>query len=367
MACLGSQVFPRVQVTSADNASGNVVHGYLAAAKTMGKGAALAAIDDDEMRAKCDAIDLESIPAGADSELTVAWDPDTDTGRILGSNLGRDYTAAMPGEFVGTADLVGRVADAVEGGDFKTGLQVKKARDSWQARALSLFSARAIGAESARFTMLYLGHDGRWYPDKAEFDAMDLSTFADELRALKQRIGAVRAAFAATGALPALHVGPHCRYCPSVPFCPAQGALAKAMVSDLSVIDQGIAALTDDEAGRAWEMLRMAEKLVERIKEGLQERARVQPIPLPDGKVLQEVPWSSTKIDGKVALRVLKEEGGDDLVFAAASVSKASIDRALAAAGKGAKEAKLVLGEIERAGGIRMMRSTQVRAVAAKK
>jgi len=364
MLCLGEEVFDTAKTTNPDNHHGSLVHEFLYHAKTAGREKALAGIEDDEFRAKMAAVDLNQIPLGVQGEISIAWDVQADTARVLGQKLNRDYSKALPGEIVITLDLAGQSDGAGDriaiGADYKTGNWVGEVKDNWQARFGSLAIARVVDADSAHFSMLYLSRTGQWSEESATFDAFDLSDFADQLRALVKRIEDARRRYEETKEIPPLHIGDHCTHCDSLRFCPAQHQLARSIVPELQRLETALAEMSAEDLGSAYAIAERAEGIVDIIKSAARARAHQEPIPLPNGKVLREVPWSSRGVDSRVALGVLSRRIGDR-ALEAAKVSVAGIERALEASDKTAEERKEILSEIEREGGIFVTKTKQIR------
>ena len=281
MECLGSCVLRRADAEGEYAATGTEIHAYLQHARA-DKGKALAMIEDPGTRERCEAIDLSRIPAGASSEVALAWDLATDKGEMLALAGRRMYPAGEV--YCGTADLVGRLPDgAVWIGDFKSGTAMA-ACDSWQLKTLALMAARAVGADRAEVDMITVGYDGKLRADHHALDGFDLDEVAAKLRDLAARIKS------ADPATVPLHSGAHCRYCRALRCCPAQTALVKAAVGKLATLEEKIADLTTEQAGAAWGWYYEVSDRLEAIKSALHLRvvAGEEPI-LPDGRRVKAV------------------------------------------------------------------------------
>lgn len=300
LICLGSCVLRVADEQGEAAATGHVIHRFLERAPT-DRTAALAEIDDDATRERCAAIDLSQIPAGAEREVAMAWDPETDTGEILRLDGHRRYPEGA--RYYGTADLVGRIEGGVWVGDYKTGTAFA-ASDSWQLRALALMAARAVQVDAAEVSMIVVDHRGRLRPDRHSLDGFDLDETAERLRQLARDI---RDADPRT--VP-LHAGPHCRYCRALLDCPAQTALVAALPGKLRSLEEKVASLTTEEAGDAWGLYYEAAARLETIKEALRLRVEAGEEPtLPDGRRMVQVRSSSVKKSdtAKAELRALSE------------------------------------------------------------
>ena len=292
-----------------DNRRGTAIHAYLARAAAVGRDRALAELLDDDLAAECSGIDVAAIPPGAQREVTLAWNWRTDRARVLGIGLERDYSAAESDEFVGTADLVGRTDGGAWIDDWKTGALKVRAARSMQLRFLGFAAARVIGVDHADVGMLYLGRDGRFRSDRASFDAFDLAAIADELRELVER-GEEAARAIAAGAPLRLHDGAWCEYCPALWGCPARRALIEtAAAGDLAALASfdsrshklggmflaQLEAMDPSRAGTAVDRVRLLRKVLDTADAAAKDLARRLPdgLPLPGGRALREVAWST--------------------------------------------------------------------------
>lgn len=357
--CIGSAVLPRVGSTSEYAERGIQIHAFLEAVNKIGRDAALAAIEDEDMRAICAEIDLAALPvdpACYRAEVTFAFDVSTGVGRVLGESLGRDYSAATALEIVGTADVVGLLGDdraCVL--DYKTGRsELPEPSVNRQLRFLALAAARAYGRNGAVVELVRLREDGSAWRQRAELDAFDLAEIAEELRRLAYQI-------LAAGDVPPLSIGAHCRGCHSVSFCPAQTGLLRALVAEPEASFEGmVAQLTPTQAPKAYEQYKALEALVDRLGDNLKTYARENPIALPDGRVYEEVTEPRKSLVGAAVWHVLRERFGDEAAWNAVKLTatQAAIkDLAGAAAVKrGDKKAleEELMGELARRGGIKV-------------
>jgi len=371
--CPASCVLPGVETTTGDNTRGTRVHAYLARAREVGKGAALAEVIDDEQRLKLEAIDLDALPAGAEGEVALAYDPDTDTTERLQLDDHRAYPHDgrrffMTLDLVGVTE-VGGVRRAFDG-DFKTGVMRVRAEDAMQLRVGTLAAARLVGADEGDGLMLYLRHDGRWNPNRAHFDAFDLEETRDQLVTLRSWVRRDHELVDAGRATElVLHDGPWCTYCPALRNCPAQKALvATAAGGELEAIVEGFAELAPAQAGQAYERLLILEKLVKGAKKVLQSMARAADgLPLSGDRLLREVLQRARVVDAGVALAVVEKEYGAtiaDAMRGAMRLSLTAIGEAFADAGLPSAITKEAVAAIARAGGITEHQRLQFRAVA---
>jgi hypothetical protein len=372
--CPASAVLPRVDSVNAAAARGTALHSYLEAVPVVGRDEALASVPD-EYRAACEALDLEALPVCAvryAAEVAFAFDPATWRARELGRSMGRDYSGARPGEIVGTADVVGLSEDGstLVVADWKTGRsELAKAERNWQLRFLALAGCRTYGATSAHVALVHIHENGTAHYDSAVFDPFDLAVIAHELARLANRV-AFAARSHASGEPPLATTGEHCKWCPCLPYCPAQTALVRTVVSgDPEWVESGWdRPVTPQDAARAYEIVKAVKAALARIERNLYTYAAGTPIPLPNGLVLGQVESTREEVDGEVARRVLAELHGQDVADRACewSTSKAAIERALRPVAASTEQKithlkKSALAAIAAAGGITRNTTTSVR------
>jgi len=340
--CLGSAVLPRVDSLNEHADKGNAKHLFLSMCLQLGREEALLQVPE-KYRAECAALDTSDLPASQAgqwmAELAFAFDVHSGIARVLGENIGRNYAAAgrVETEMAGSADLVGLTPETVVVIDYKTGRQpVTRCRDNWQMRGLAVFAARALGRSRAQAAVLYVDDEGTPRYDWAEWDAFDLDGFASELQGLGEDAFYASAVLATGKPVPGgLRTGSHCKYCPALTTCPAQGAFVRQLVATpTETLAELEAGLKDDETARAvFERVEAVEAVIKKAKAALYDRACSRPIPLGNGEVfgLREV-QGNEELDGEIAWKVISERFGAEVADKAARVfdaSKAGIKRAL--------------------------------------
>lgn len=338
-------------------------------AHDIGRDEALAEIDADAPhRAMCEQLPLEALPSGGRREVSFAWDHVTGRARILGTD--RDYSTVTATEYCGTADVIGAVDGVGIVIDWKSGRYVCDPEQASQLRFLALALATVNGFDEVRASFVYLREDGRFYRDETTFDGFDLAALSLKLQALPARI-ATEQAKVDGGGVPDVNNGPWCRFCPAAPACPAKVALARSFGGELVTIRERVAALTPNEAGKVYARALEYRDLVDNVLSNLRDVARVTPLELPDGRVLQETSVKiATKVDGDVAERVLMEMYGPEAAHEAVVLEKSTtltaIEDALrkrAQPGQLATMKRETLAVIRSRGGLREGSTVQVRPV----
>jgi hypothetical protein len=246
MNCAGSVLLPRAENASQWADAGHDEHAEIADQHTAGT------LPDWIARL---------IPAGARSELALAFDVATRQGRVIGENIGRAYGDVAPFEVVGSADMVGVDGDAVVVLDWKTGyLDVEPAATNPQMAFYALAACRAFGKDRAIVRLVYTKSNR---VDEAELDALDLAAFADRLESLFRRVALAQSNRAA-GAAVDTREGSWCRYCPSKAVCPSKvGLLAQIAAGGLATTT---GEMTPAVAARAYEQLVRIEQIVKEAR-----------------------------------------------------------------------------------------------------
>lgn len=278
---------------------------------------ALNAISNEEWRAWLASADIESLRdfLGQEvrTEVTFALDVDAEMVRELGDHLGRDYSQATADEVVGTTDYL--VPGPVPGvWDLKTGMRVTEAKDNLQikfaAYCLWQTSYAPIGVYGG---LIYLGEDGKFdTSDTHLFTHDELSGFPGELAAIRQAVASAREAYEEDGTLE-LHVGTHCKYCPSIAHCPAKTAPMRAMVTTIGdMIATAVTAMTDEQLGDAWEKTKLYKPALEKLEIELKEVVKRRGIDLADGRMVRAVTVNKSDLSKKRLIEELRARGATD-------------------------------------------------------
>lgn len=199
-------------------------------------------------------------------EVAFAWDPATDTARVLETNGHRDYSKATPEEIVGTADLV-----LVDGGrawvcDIKTGFgpNAESVAQHSQLKFLALCVSRAFVVDVVVIQVLRI-NGPRLEASEAVLEADDLDAVAQETRAIVAAI---------PGAEP--QSGDHCTslYCPAFNRCPrTQAIVAKVETAIAPEAAFRLVPKPESDEHAIWlnATVKAAEKFVEECKRGVRE------------------------------------------------------------------------------------------------
>lgn len=364
--CPASHVLPQVRTQSDAADFGTAVHRFLERAHAVGRDVALTETDG-RVRDLCEQLPLDELPAGGRREVSFAWNYKTGNARILGKN--RDYSDVGPDEYCGTADCVGTLNGVAIVIDWKSGRYVGDPSKAAQLLLLSLCLTYTMDVSDSRQSFVYLNDDGTFFRDEAAVDGFDLAAFALRLQALPAKIEVARVQVEA-GRDPDVSNGPWCRFCPAAPSCPAKVALARSFGNELVSIRERVTALSPDEAGKVYARALEYQALVEEVIAGLKDVARVTPLELPDGRVLQETMVKvPTRVDADVAETVLRETYGAEAASEAVTTEKSTtltaIESALrkrAAPGKLAGMKRDTVDALRARGGLKEGTALQVRA-----
>lgn len=287
MRCSASVVLPRAGLTGVEAEAGTANHDAI--------------VDGD--RSKPVVAEILSDATDVRHEVAYALDIETRSVRELGVNVGRNYGVLNSNEIALTVDLECRKLSTWWAVDWKSRERVTIARDNWQIRCEVMAVMGRHKADCAIGALAYLDDSEL---DAAPFDAYHVVGFWSDLAHMVTRIRAARAAFV-EGAEIDVAAGSWCKYCPAIPHCPAHTKLARALLGELEGIDESVQALTVEQCGRAWELLKRYDAIADRVKDSIRTRARHEPIPLTGGKRLMLVDSSRRSLDTAKAKEMLGE------------------------------------------------------------
>lgn len=294
IACPASAALPQVLSTNEDAERGDEIHAYnkrhLQGRISPEENLALV---PKEYRHTCAGIDFKRILGGRrDLRAEVAYSINVrdDEAQEIGVDIDRRYPATPAHVICGTLDIESTCLDDVPSvDDWKTGRhEVTECRHNLQM----MFGARArqllTGADLVRARILYVRENGRVDIDDAEFTRFELDGYVDELAAGARAVGIARELLA-SGGMPTVSTGDHCRYCGAMSVCPAYTALARTMAPDLAAIEERIRALSPAEGGAAWRKAKDCGRLVDRVVEALNALSYRHPLPTRPGKEVRPI------------------------------------------------------------------------------
>lgn len=347
-ACMLSEALPHVQTRGGlPSHKGSIAHTFLADSKTVGREEAFNRAPPEDVGWLSN-IPEDFLPATDATwivEVSFAFNPETETCRILGQNLSRNaaYALAKPGEMVGTADLICiEVRDGVQYItvlDYKTGRgYVEKALTNWQLWTYLLMACRAYNVDQGKCGIVRVMDTGAtWFDWSGEANAFAIDAHAANLRTLlRARRKAMQDPEAALATVEP-QVGDHCHYCPAFDSCPATtrllriAAQAREQTPTMSVFEAELSALSEVDKAKAYEMLCHAEDAVKRAWKDFDRMVRATgPVPLREDHVYgpKEIPKES--VIPERAVPALLEMFGDEVgnrVVGEALVSEESMTK----------------------------------------
>lgn len=326
---------------------------------------------DAPWRSTCEGIDLAALLDGvvsveADLSHVLRLDR-TAVQTTVASHRAYSDAEGVPG----TLDWLVRYADGrVRVIDFKGMMGVDRAADHVQLALYALHACRARALDSIEVEIVNVEEDGSLRRDAATLDGWDLDAAEARILEVHHRVIEARAQVAA-GETSRQRVGDHCGRCAALRVCPAQVALVRELA--VSPPDAtGLAALSDEAAGVAWEKLDALDTLIGRMRAALRVRAERAGLPLSDGRRLTPVESSRRSLDVKRALPVLREIVGDradglvELSLEASAVDCIAREIAKGTGTKVRQTTEEVWGKLRAAGAVRDSKYVQLRARAAR-
>lgn len=235
-------------------------------------------------------------------EVSYALDVERRTVREIGVGMGRAYGPLVSTEIALTIDIECE-RDGWWVGDWKSRSRVSPVASNWQIRC----AVMAVMARHSVDTVTgFLGYLDDSELEMETFDAFHVAAWWEELRAMLERIRAVER-LVSDGGTPDVNAGSWCQYCPALPYCPAHTRLALSMLGELDGVNKTLEALTLEQCGRAWELLKRYDVLADRVRDSIRARAKHEPVPLTNGRRLALVECSRRSLDTKRAVEMLGE------------------------------------------------------------
>lgn len=248
-------------------------------------------------------VDAHGGPSDFGAEVGFAWDPVTDTAKML-AEVDRDYSGAPAGHFCATADLIRVDTKAKTGyvGDWKTGDGSKAAP---QLRTLALMVARTFGLETVHVEALEVGWDGVRSVCREELDEFALAAHAG---ALAEALADVPTAKP--------QPGPHCGdlYCPARATCPAVTAIVAEVIPAEALVRHkwGVTISGPEHAAWLYEQAKAVESAAKAVKDAVKAYVPDGGLSLEDGSVLVEGTRQMPRFDKGKAVGLMRELGATD-------------------------------------------------------
>lgn len=355
IACPASHVLPHFkQEVGAAAERGTNIHAFLEVAFNQGRETALERFAPDLPGIDvARELDLELLWADLKdglAEATFAFDPTSQTARLLGTSLSRQYDNT--GEILGTADLVAHHCDTeqVVIVDYKTGLIPVDAATSHQLAFLALAAHRHYDTEDVVARIVHIREDSTFHFNERVYDAELLRDFAAHLGELQQVIS-VFAKWHEMGKTLPVNIGEHCKYCPALASCPASAAVFENLqwaTDKDSLAAWDVARLNAQEAGALWDRLQLIKKALDVQDAALRDYARENVLETAGGKRLMLGQQTFSQIALGPALEIIAEVCGQDLAdhllgATNAKLPKTELEAALKASGLQGGELRQVL------------------------
>lgn len=281
--CPSSPALPQVRRTTADSEAGRVRHRYLERVSQAGPLVAWGELDE-EGRAVCAWIPVEELPmTELSAEVALAYHVVTGKVRLLGIGKGRAYETVEAEEIPLTVDVAGLADRTVVAHDYKGWAHQPPAIEHDQLRLAGLALALLHGVYRAVVGWTCL-RGGSPVSDRTVLDAVELDRIEAQVQTTYRAVRSAQARTAAGEPLD-VHAGPWCEHCPAFEHCPAKQALVRAIPERLATYEATISALSAEDAGAAhlWRLEQQA--VLDRVGAAIDERAKREPLPLPDGRV----------------------------------------------------------------------------------
>jgi hypothetical protein len=316
--CRAATVLPRNwSDSSTDAARGTELHNHLERVNLGTPPTESLDMVDPKHRGACEAVDLDALKGdlALSPEVTLVYNPFTDTARVLGQSLERDYSGVTEDEVPMTLDLVGVNLQAGVGAvrDFKSGWgKLTPALRNWQILGGSLALARVYDLDTVDGQLIHLRDGVSIRRDSASFTAADFAVAAGELRIFADRKAADRARFAAGEYIEPTE-GSWCKYCPSAWTCPAKTGLIRAAISPDGIPESRVTPLTPETAVQAWHAINRAMPMLQQLKTAIMALASGRPLLLEvqeDGTEVwlgEDEVLGNEKLDGKISVAAAAE------------------------------------------------------------
>lgn len=286
MNCASSVALPHAHFETPYSTRGTALHSYLEELSRSSRDDALNLVDD-EWRPACERLNIDGLDdlLSLAAEVALAYNVESDTARELGRGAGRIYDDVTDEEIPCALDVVGvRVLPSgVRRGlvvDWKTGWLTRKKRASdGQLKFGALAAARAFDLDVVEVQMVHLSENRTPWVQPAVLDALDLETFAADIRALYAEAKRLRAEYHAGKMPTTFSMGGWCDYCPAKLFCPAQTRLLRSVMS-LDELDDlmRVSPMPDAVAADAYVRLEGVERVIATLRGQIYAIAKSRPL-----------------------------------------------------------------------------------------
>ena len=209
-------------------------------------------------------------------EAGYAINVDTGAVRSIKSRGEGGYAGLSEGDIALTVDLVAERDGETWVVDWKSSGRVTPAKDNLQLLA---------GAYATKATKVAIHYLDNGETDQADVHEMDRDAFLVRAKDIVRKIREPNAA---------LHEGSWCTYCPAKFGCPAKASYIKHA---LAIAPSEI--LSAERAGEIWGEIKRAKGVIETMEDAIKLMSKDVDIPLPNGRVLRQVPVTSQRTDLK--------------------------------------------------------------------
>jgi hypothetical protein len=267
-----------VHESSSDARRGTGIHAFLERiAQSKPREESLELVDAS-IRELCEKIPTGLVPTGGETEVAMAWDTYSATGRRLNLSASREYDVS-PTEIPGTADLILWNPNRPVVIDWKTTAYAYDPREArLQLEFYALCAASISWSESVECAVGVVSEDGsityhRWELLPADLDRVMMRVgqiYRNVKRARETELAELDTS-----------KGPHCQYCPSWRSCPAHTRAVQQMAFE------PVPTLTESSIGEAYAAMLAAEKTAEAVRDATRQFVREHgPIKLGSNKLL---------------------------------------------------------------------------------
>lgn len=317
-ACPASAVLPAILRTADAAERGKTIHRYLEdVLRGHSEADALVHVRED-LRDLCRALDYRratgDLADGLRPEVAFRVNVISGVADDLGDGLERGYPTALMGDIFGTTDVYGRRAwdDMPVVIDWKTGFTaVTPCRDNPQMKFAVVAVALLTGATEIEARIAMIRPSGRVDVDTHIFTAWDVDDALDEMAGIYDRVLGAKELLRGH-VLPVLYPDDYCTYCPAYPACPAQTALARAMLDDVAGFADKLAVLTPRQAGHAYVKLKSFKRLYDMVDKAIKTMAKASPLPIDAEHEVREITFPRRSFDQGRALELLHELGATE-------------------------------------------------------